>query len=426
MKAKIVALTGKVRKMKVLMLSGIMYGGAWRRNYNVLKVMRKVDRRIDYTLLLDTSLIKLVPNGEEVIGELKKRHQLRLMKTPLRTLRVTPLHYIYMNKLSKMMKDVAKEEKADLIFVANEVDWWILSAKNASDKALPWTALFQSMPLFGCIPKINSKGTLSTLMEAPPISLKPHKRLRGVYRFARLHLLIKALEETLSLSVSESISRDLRTFFSSLRIRTLRPGVGIELSYIRSIPPKPKDFDAIYFTSELIPHKGFLDLPRIWKDVTISMPKARLLVVGKGQPMYLKAFSDLVKKLDLGSNITLSGLLPHEEIISLVKSAKVMVYPSVYDAFPLVVLEALASGVPVVAYDVPFIGLNYKIQSVIKCPVNDTKCLATRIVELLSNNGLRKNLSREAVKYAARFSWETVAKEEAEAYSKVLDFWSNK
>ena len=413
--------------MKVLLFSQVMYGGAWRRNYNVLKTMREVDRKIDYVLLLEASNVKLVPNINEVIAELKELYDVKFVKLPLRALyRFTPLHYTYVSKLGETFYEIAKKEKADLIYVPHEVDWWILAAKNASKGTLPWTSLFHSMPLFVCLSTPSPRGAISTLLEAPSLAYKRFKTARGLYRYFRLQWLINALEKTLSLSVSESITRDLKTFYPWLTIRTLTPGVGIDLSYMSSIPASPDNFDAIYFTSELIPHKGFLELPMIWKRVVQSIPEARLLVVGRAQKRYQEQFSDLLEKFDLKKNIILCDLLPHDELISLVKSSTVTIYPSRFDAFPLVVMESLASGVPVVAYDIPAVRLNYVTNSVVKCSVNDVECMATNVVNILSDDNLRKNLSQEATKYAANFSWENVAKEEAKGYLKVLDFWSSK
>lgn len=409
----------------MLMLSGIMYGGAWRRNYNVLKTMPKINKKIDYTLLLEKRAMKLVPNINEIIAELKELYSIRFFREPA-YLKFTPLHYIYITKLSGMMNGIAKEEKVDLIYVAHEIDWWILSAKNASRNSLPWASLFQTGPFFGCILSPSPKGKLSTLMETPALAYTSLKKIKALYRYSRLQLLTSALERTLSLSVSKSITRDLKILHPKLEIETLMPGVGIDLSYISSIPASPSNFDAVYFTSELIPHKGFLELPEIWKNVVQQMPDAKLLIVGKGQPLYLQQFLGLIEKFDIKKNIVLSHLLPHSDLVSLVKSSKLMIYPSRFDAFPLVVLEALASGVPVVAYDIPAIRLNYITKSVIKCPVNDVKCLASNVVTLLSDDKLRRKLSQEAVEYAAGFSWENVARKEAEGYHKVLDFWSSK
>jgi len=412
--------------MKVLLFSQVKYHGAWRRNYNVLKAMKKVNKKIDYVLLLESSFIESVPKIDEVVDELKGLYDVRFVKLPLHLYKFTPLHYTYVGKLSQTFHDVAKKEKVDLIYVAHELDWWVLAAKNASKDTSPWTSLFHSMPLFICILNLSSKGLISTLMGVPSLAYTQFKTIKGFYRYFRLQILTKALEKTLSLSVSESITRDMKTFYPRLAIRTLTPGVGIDLSYISSIRASPHSFDAIYFTSDLIPHKGFLELPMIWKRVVQSIPEARLLVVGRGQKAYLNQFSELLEKFDLKKNVVMYDLLPHDELISLVKSSRVMIYPTRFDAFPLVILESLASGVPVVSYNIPAVRLNYKTNSVVKCPTNDLECTATNMLNLLLDDNLRRTLSQEAIKCAANFSWENVAKEEAKGYLKVLDFWSSK
>ncbi|MEM3551165.1 MAG: glycosyltransferase family 4 protein [Candidatus Bathyarchaeia archaeon] len=412
--------------MKVMMFSQLMYGGAWRRNYNVLRNMTKVDKTIEYILLLESSNAKLIPDVDKIVSDLKELYEMKFIKLPPILEKFTQLHYAYINKLSATFNNIMNTEKVDLLYVPHEIDWWILTTSHASKGVIPWTALFHSMPLFVCILELKKGGTISTLLNAPSLIYKPFKTARGLYRYFRLQKLVKVLKNTLSLSVSKSISWNLKTFYPWLSVEALNPGVGIDLEYISSIQPSARTFDAIYFTSELIPQKGFLELPKIWKNVVQHIPKAKLLVVGKSYKEYLEQFLSLIERLDLKKNILLSELLPHNKLISLVKSSKLTVYPSTFDAFPMVVLESLASGVPVVAYDIPAIRLNYMAKSVIKCPVYDVKCLASKVITLLSDDKLRRKLSQDAVKYAAEFSWENVARREAGGYQKVLNFWSSK
>ena len=48
-----------------------------------------------------------------------------------------------------------------------------------------------------------------------------------------------------------------------------------------------------------------------------------------------------------------TGFVPHRELVGLYNRADVFVFPSVLDTFSLVILEAMACGLPVAAYDVP-------------------------------------------------------------------------
>ena len=114
------------------MFSQIMYGGAWRRNYIVLKTIRKLDKT-DFVLLLETSKTKFVPKVNEVISELKELYEIRFVKLPSYLYKFTPLHYGYVQKLSGIIGDVAREENVDLIYVPHEVDWWLLAARAASN-----------------------------------------------------------------------------------------------------------------------------------------------------------------------------------------------------------------------------------------------------------------------------------------------------
>ena len=48
-----------------------------------------------------------------------------------------------------------------------------------------------------------------------------------------------------------------------------------------------------------------------------------------------------------------TGFVPHRELVGLYNRADVFVFPSVFDTFSMVILEAMACGLPVAAYDVP-------------------------------------------------------------------------
>jgi glycosyltransferase involved in cell wall biosynthesis len=400
------------------MLSTINYGGAWRRNFNLLKAMKKVNKRIDYTLLLDTSYIESFSEASSIIHDLEKIYQVRLIRMPLTFLKVTPFHYVYLNKLRTILSNIAREEKPDLLYVPHELDWFILAIKQAS-KGIPWTSLFQSIPLYVCQLKTNLKGPLSTIIDSPSLANRSFKKARGLYRYARLRLLVRDLEKTLILSTSKTVTSDIRFYYPQVKIKTLNPGMGVDLDPVR---PSPEKIDAIFFTSELIPQKGFLDLPFIWKKVTKRIPDASLWIVGKIHEPYYGQFRDLVEKLNLNRNVYLHNLKKHDELMRLVKSSRVMLYPSKFDTFGLVILEALSLGLPVVAYDIPSVRLHYPTRSVINCEMDDLECMANNVLKILLNLEFREDLSKEALSFSSGFSWEAVAKEEAQAYNEVLNY----
>lgn len=82
--------------------------------------------------------------------------------------------------------------------------------------------------------------------------------------------------------------------------------------------------------------------------VKAEVPKARLVIAGGGARAHLEAF---VQFLNLEESARFLGFIPEEELLRLYRVVDVVVYPSLYEPFGIVVLEAMAVGVPVVVSD---------------------------------------------------------------------------
>lgn len=151
-----------------------------------------------------------------------------------------------------------------------------------------------------------------------------------------------------------------------------------------------------------------------------AKPDLRFLVAGRfGASVFRNNFDGLVAEKRLGENLVYRGFLGRNELYGLVKAAKVLLYPSRHDAFPLVVLETLACGTPVVAYGIPAITSNFPPDVVKTVPVGDVKRMAAEALRIIGDPELRQTLSRKAQVFTAAYSWERVAAAEVEAYGKV-------
>jgi len=100
--------------------------------------------------------------------------------------------------------------------------------------------------------------------------------------------------------------------------------------------------------------KNQLQTVHAFKEVAQQVPLARLLLVGVVEdPAYFTAVKDLVAKLGLEQQVTVEG--PRSDISDILFKASVFAMPSRSEGHSIAFLEALASGVPIVASDIrPF------------------------------------------------------------------------
>lgn len=321
------------------------------------------------------------------------------------------LEYFSIVKTARIIAEIAKKEKVDLIVSHHEKVDFLLEAYLAAKKcSIPWTCIFQSYVF-------------------PPYASTPWKRINLIRRIYLLALyvplysfVIKAIKTATVLAVSSSIEVDIKHYFGGWKSKMmiLKPGVGVDQKRMQLEKPMT-DVDAVFF-SRLVPEKGLYDLPKIAADIVRMKPDFKFFVVGMfGTPVFRQRFDKLVSEYQVGNNLIYKGFYEWEALFSLVKSAKVLVYPSQQDAFPLVVLEALAAGLPVVAYDVPAIRLNFTSDVVWRVPTSNYKAMADATLQLSGDPQLREAVSMKALAFASLFTWDRATEEEAKAYSKILN-----
>jgi glycosyltransferase involved in cell wall biosynthesis len=96
----------------------------------------------------------------------------------------------------------------------------------------------------------------------------------------------------------------------------------------------------------LVPEKGFQDLITAFEASGVDM---RLVICGGAD--HDDAFTDRLTRR-ASSNVVFTGRLPREKVIALYHGASLFVLPSYHEGLPLVALEAIASGAPLVLSDI--------------------------------------------------------------------------
>lgn len=158
---------------------------------------------------------------------------------------------------------------------------------------------------------------------------------------------------------------------------------------------------------------------RAFQLVKARYPTARLTVAGSGpERANLEA---LTRGLGLDDAITFTGRLDNKEIASLYRTASVMINPSRVDNMPISILEALASGVPVVSTNVG--GIPYLVESGITAllvPPEEPKAMAEAVLHILDEPAFAQRLIRAGLETVLAYSWPNVRDRWMAVYETVL------
>ncbi len=150
-----------------------------------------------------------------------------------------------------------------------------------------------------------------------------------------------------------------------------------------------------------------------------TWPDVRMTIAGSGPER--NALVELTQELGLTNNVTFTGRLDNEHIALVYQQADVFVNPSLVDNMPISILEALASGTPVVTTDVggiPFLVEHDRTAMLV--PPRDASAMAAALLDLLSNQARADRLASAGRAYVHRYNWESVRGRLFDVYFKLV------
>lgn len=168
--------------------------------------------------------------------------------------------------------------------------------------------------------------------------------------------------------------------------------------------------DFLLFTSIIRPYKNLDRLIHAYKYAFDrfegNIPK--LVVVGnipnyKGIKKYMNNIYKFIEDNELNNFIVFKGSKSHEDVISLMKESKALVFPTLYEGFGLPLLEAMANKVPVLASNgssLPEVGSD----TVVYFNPKSVEDMGSKILDLL-NNGYDAKLIEKAFLRSRSFDW---------------------
>ncbi|UCC68198.1 MAG: glycosyltransferase family 4 protein [Armatimonadota bacterium] len=175
----------------------------------------------------------------------------------------------------------------------------------------------------------------------------------------------------------------------------------------------------VLFVGRLAREKGVEVLIDAVPEVVAAHPEAKFVIAGGGESGHLRGRA-AAKGLE--HKVVFTGFVPEEDLARTYAVADVAVFPSLYEPFGIVALEAMAAGVPVVSSDIG--GFREVIRhdvTGIHTWANNPHSLAAGIIRALSERGLAARLRRRArEEIGRRYDWGGIAEQTVEVYGEAL------
>jgi glycogen(starch) synthase len=140
-----------------------------------------------------------------------------------------------------------------------------------------------------------------------------------------------------------------------------------------------------------------------------------------GPPEDIEGFNNLVDRSGLRERIIYHGEVSRKRLIEIMTDADLLVLPSRFEPFGIVILEAMAIGLPVIASSVG--GIPEVIRdgdNGLLFPREDSDTLASKIELLLTDTTLTERISSRAKEYVKGFTWDKIAMKTLMVYKSLL------
>jgi glycosyltransferase involved in cell wall biosynthesis len=233
----------------------------------------------------------------------------------------------------------------------------------------------------------------------------------------RVVIIWVAHKSKLVITPSNYVKKDLAKF---TRINPNKIVVTHESADKISVPAKQIDKLAgkqfIMYVGRPTPHKNLNRLVDAFKITLKDRPELKLVLAGKIDPNYERV-KKRVEKAGITNSIVFTDFINEGELRWLYEHSAAYVFPSLSEGFGLPGLEAMIHGAPVVSSDATCLPEVYGDAAHYFDP-RDVRDMAAKISDVLTDSKLRQDLIKKGTAQAAKYSWQRMAEQTLEIYSK--------
>jgi glycosyltransferase involved in cell wall biosynthesis len=230
--------------------------------------------------------------------------------------------------------------------------------------------------------------------------------------------------------VSENSIKDINADMGVALDRMKLVPVGVDPQLFTPLPHVPRQTGRLITTASAdVALKGLSYLLEAMAKLRTERDDTRLTIIGKPRP---GASADLIDKLGLRPHIDFVSGVPDERIVELYAEAQLAVVPSLYEGFSLPAIEAMATGVCLVATDggaLPEV-TGTDGDTVLRCKAGDVESLVSALRRGLDTSAegaaLRERVGQNGrARVVDRWTWRHCAVQTVEQYREVLQMPDN-
>ena len=225
------------------------------------------------------------------------------------------------------------------------------------------------------------------------------------------------------ISVSQTTKRDLVQHLGIPEERISVVYEGVDHRVFQPSSRRLVDYPYILYVGSEHPRKNLEGLLRAFSRLKKlnRFRDLKLVKVGKaGRPAHLfrRRTLEVIHELDIAADVVFTDYVAEDDLPGYYSGAQCFVLPSLYEGFGLPPVEAMACGCPVIVSNR---GALPEItgEASIKVNPDDVDAMARALWQVLTDEGLRRELRIKGLERARQFSWERAARETLEVYRSV-------
>ena len=181
----------------------------------------------------------------------------------------------------------------------------------------------------------------------------------------------------------------------------------------------------IIYIGTIQPRKNLLRLIEAFARMVKDINNLELVVVGKtkGEGKQGWMYEDILrapKNLGIEERVKFLGFVPTDNLSVLLSGATAFIQPSLWEGFGIPVVEAMASGTPVIVSDVSSLPEVVGKAGLLVDPYSIDQ-IEQAIRTISTDKKLRQKYSKEGIVQAKKFSWEKMAKEVLKVFERIVN-----